>query len=88
MKLFQAAHLKTIALTKVMETVSRGFAEQAFDNMSEESEKKILSLRNCCGLFQVKAWLSRPKKHGGFTPRRGYPGDTFRPQIVRWPRIA
>ena len=35
--------------------------EQAFDNISEESEKKPLTLRNHCGLFQVKAWLSRPK---------------------------
>ena len=30
--------------------------------MSEESEKKkTLSLRNRCGLFQVKAQLNRPK---------------------------
>jgi len=37
--------------------------DQAFDNYtSEESEKKTsLSLRNRCGLFQVKACLSRPK---------------------------
>ena len=39
----------------------RRYDEQAFDNMSEESEKKKLSLRNRCGLFQVKACLSRPK---------------------------
>ena len=40
----------------------RSYDEQAFDNMSDESEKKhTLSLRNRCGLFQVKAWLSRPK---------------------------
>ena len=29
--------------------------------MSEESGKKTLAFRNRCGLFQVKAWLSRPK---------------------------
>jgi len=35
---------------------------KAVDNMSEESGKKTtLSLRNCCGLFQLKACLSRPK---------------------------
>ena len=46
----------------------RSYDEQAFDNMSEESakkNKKKLSLRNRCGLFQVKAWLSRPEKNGG-----------------------
>ena len=63
MKSLQAPNLKTIALTKVMYTVIRSYVEQAFDNMSEESEKKkkTLSLRNRCGLFQVKVWLSRPK---------------------------
>ena len=39
----------------------RSYDEQEFDNMSEESERKTLSLRNRCGLFQVKAWLSRQK---------------------------
>ena len=45
-----------------MYTAIRSYDEQAFDNMSDESEKKhTLSLRNRCGLFQVKAWLSRSK---------------------------
>ena len=45
-----------------MYPVIRSSDEQAFINMSEERErKKRLSLRNRCGLFQVKAWLSRPK---------------------------
>ena len=37
---------------------------QAFDDMSEKSEEKTktLSLRNHCGLFQVKALLNRPNK--------------------------
>ena len=39
MKSLQAPNLKTIALTKVMYTAIRSFDEQAFDNMSEESEK-------------------------------------------------
>jgi len=40
----------------------RSCDEEAFDNMSEESEKtQTLSLRNHYGLFQVKAWLNRPK---------------------------
>ena len=34
----------------------RSYDEQAFDNnMSEESEKKTLSLRKHCGLFRVEA---------------------------------
>ena len=64
MKSLQAPNLKTIARTKAMYTVMyKCNDEQAFDNMSEESEKKqkTLSLRNHCGLFQVKALLSRPK---------------------------
>ena len=44
----------------------RSYDEQAFDNMSEESEKKnnlrALSLINRCGLFQLKAVLSRLNK--------------------------
>ena len=63
MKSLQAPHLKTIVLTKAMYTMIRSDVEEAFNNMSEESEKKkTLSLRNRCGLFQVKAWLSRPQK--------------------------
>ena len=40
------------------------YEDEAFDDMSEDSEKiflSALSLRNCCGLFQVKALLSKPK---------------------------
>ena len=65
MKLLQAPHLKTIALTKVMYTAICRYVGEAFDNMSEESGKKNLSallLRNLCGLFNVKAFLSRPNK--------------------------
>ena len=62
MKSLQAPNLKIIALTKTMYPVIHNYDEQTFDNMSEESEKKkTLSLRNHCGLFQVKARLSRPK---------------------------
>ena len=61
MKSLEAPNLKTIALTKEMYTEIRSYDEQAFDNMSEESEKKTLLFRNRCGLFQVNAWLSRLK---------------------------
>ena len=50
--------------------VIRSYDEQAFNNVSEESErKKTLSLRNRCGLFQVKAWLSRPENMAVSDPR-------------------
>ena len=40
MKSLKAPNLKTIVLTNVMFTEIRSYDEQAFDNMSEESEKK------------------------------------------------
>jgi len=49
--------------------------EQAFDNMNDESgKKKTFSFTIYCGLFQVKASLSRPKKRGSFRPHWGNPG--------------
>ena len=67
MKSLQVLNLKTIVLRKVMYTTIHRYDEQAFD-MSEESEKYTLSLRNRCGLFQVKAWLNRPKYVGASYP--------------------
>ena len=43
MESLQAPNLKTRGLTKVMYPAIRSYDEQAFDNMSEESEKKTLS---------------------------------------------
>ena len=43
------------------------YDEQAFD-MSSESEKKTLSFRNCCRMFQVEEWLSRPKNMAASDP--------------------
>ena len=54
MKLLQAPNLKTIALTKTMHTAIISDDEQAFDNMSEESEKYTFSLRNHYSVFQGK----------------------------------
>ena len=42
MKSLQAPNLKTIALTKAMYTAIHSYYEQAFNNMSEESEEKKL----------------------------------------------
>ena len=62
--------MKTVAFTKAIYTVIRRYVDQAFNDMSEESEKKLstLSLRNRCGLFHVKALLSRPKNNGKLRP--------------------
>ena len=70
MESLQTPNLKTIVLTKAMYTTSRSYDEQPFDNMSEESEekKKTLSLRNRRSLFQIKAWLSRPKNMAALDP--------------------
>ena len=40
MKSLQAPHLKTTGLAKVMYTVIRSYVDEAFDDMSEESEKE------------------------------------------------
>ena len=61
MKSLQAPNLKIIALKKAIYSAICIYDEQAFNNMSEESETKTLLLKNRCGLFQVKVWLSRPK---------------------------
>ena len=42
MKTLQAPDLKTTVLTKATYTAIHSYDEQAFDNMSEESEKKKL----------------------------------------------
>ena len=43
MKSLRALNLKTTVLTKVLYTAIRSYDEQAFDNMTEESEKITLS---------------------------------------------
>ena len=69
MKSLQAPNLKTIVLTKVRHSAIHSYDEQAFDNMSEESnKKKTLSLRIRCGLFDVKSWLSRPENMAATDP--------------------
>ena len=42
MKLLQAPNLKTIEHTKAMYPAIQSYYEQAFDNMSEESEEEKL----------------------------------------------
>ena len=57
MEFLQAHKLKTISLTKAMYTVIHRYLDEAFNDISEESEKitflKALSLINHCSLFQA-----------------------------------
>ena len=73
MKLLEAPHLKTRALTKAISTAIHRYGDEAFDDMREESEKNknilsALSSINHCGLFQLKAWLSRSKNLAASDP--------------------
>ena len=60
-------HLQVFISIAMYPVICR-YDEQAFDNMSKESEKKSLSFRNRCGLFQIKALLSRPKNMAASDP--------------------
>ena len=64
MKLLQTPNLKTFVLTKVIYTAICGNDEQAFDNMSEESEKNKKLYHEeivaACSKSR-KVWLNRPK---------------------------
>ena len=65
MKSPQALNLKTIALTKAMYATICRYVYQAFNDITEESDKNILSallLINCDGLFQLEVLLRRPNK--------------------------
>ena len=55
--------------------------------MSKESEKKPLSSRDRCSLFQVKAWLSRPKKMVVSDSSEVTQEALKTPSRARWPRM-
>ena len=74
MKSLQTLNLKKlIALTKVMYTTIRRYEDQAFNDMSEEREKKTfchdLSSINCCGLFQLGI-VEQAKQNGELRPHQ------------------
>ena len=54
-------------------------AEQAFDNIGEESEKNRLYLEE----IKVQGMVEQAKKQGGFRTHRGNPGNALRPHIER-----
>ena len=87
MKSLQSPNLKTIVFTKAMFPAIRSDDEQAF-NMSEESGKKSFIVKKSLRPVPSQSMIEQAKKHGGFRPQRGYPGNALRPQRARWPRIA
>ena len=57
--------------------------EQAFNNMSGESEKKYFIVKELFWPVPSQGMVEQAKKHGGFRPQRGYPGEALRPQPKR-----
>ena len=70
-----------------MYTVIFSNDEEAFDDISEESEKKTIVKKSLRPL-PSQGMVEQAKKHGGFRPQRSYPGNASRPQRARWPTIA
>ena len=64
------------------------YDELAFNNMSEESENNNFIVKKSLWPDPSQGMVEQANKHGGFRPQRGYPGNAFRPQTARWPRIA
>ena len=54
--------------------------EQAFDNMSEESENNNFIVKKSLWPIPSRGMVEQVKKHGGFRPQQGYPGNTLRPR--------
>ena len=56
-----------VFISIAMDPAICSYDEQASNDIGEESEK-TLSLRNCCGLFQVKAWLKKANSMAASDP--------------------
>ena len=64
-----SSNLKTIALTKAMCTESRSYDEQAFDNMSEESERKNLIVKKSLRPVPIQGVVEEAKKVAASDPK-------------------
>ena len=62
-------------ISTVIYPAIHSYDEQAFDNMSEESKKNNFIVKKSLRPSQVM--VKQVKKHGGFRPQRGYPGNAF-----------
>ena len=68
----------------VYNDLCRSYDEQAFDNMSEESEEKKNSIiKKSLRPVPSQGMVEQAKKHGGFRPQRGHPGYALRLQRAR-----
>ena len=68
-------HLQ-VFISITMYPAIRSYDEQAFDNMSEESEKKNFIVEKSLWPVQSQDMVEQAKQHGGFRPQRGNPGNT------------
>ena len=75
MKSLQAPNLKTITCTEGMYTVICSYDEEAFDNMSEESEGKKTIAKKLMRPVPSQGMVEQAKTHGTFRLQQGYPGD-------------
>ena len=50
------------------------YDEQAFDNMSEESENNFI-VKKSLRPVPSQGMVEQAKTHGGFKPQQGYPGN-------------
>ena len=57
----------------------RSYDEQAFDNKSEESEKKTFIVNKSLRPVPSQGEVEQAQKHGGLRPQRGYQGNAFKP---------
>ena len=58
----------------------RSCDEQAFDNMSKESEKKNFIMKKSLSPVPSAGMVEQAKKPGGFRAQWGNPGYTLRPR--------
>ena len=56
----------------------RSYDEQAFDNMSEESENNNFIVKTSLQPVPSQGVDEQAKKHGSFRPQRGDPGYALR----------
>ena len=61
-----------------MYTAIRNYDEQAFDNMSEENEKKTFIIKKSLRPVPSQGIVEQAKKHGDFRPQWGYRGNALR----------
>ena len=58
----------------------RSYDEQAFDNMSEESENNNFIIRTSLRPVPSRGMVQQTKKHGNFRPQLGYAENAWRPR--------